>query len=273
MQIYHLWNVKKLSIFFLSSVLILGLIVNPSQFPNSFSTDNSNQSGFDFFSIESTSFAFAQEEVEEVEVEETEVEEVEVEETEAEEVEVEEVEVEEVEVEEKEIEIEIEIEDNNAEIKVKVEDEKLEFELDTTDLDIIVAEIIERTGLTREQIEEVMEVEIELEFEEEVEKLKKSGEKVRVCHVPPGNPSKAHTISINSAAIETHLSHGDFLGSCGDEIGSELTEREAKLAEKQAKREAKLAEKQFESMVNSDDFIKMIFSPGNKSIFSSTIKF
>jgi hypothetical protein len=38
-------------------------------------------------------------------------------------------------------------------------------------------------------------------------------EKVTICHIPPGNPSAAHTITVVAPALEAHLSHGDVLGS------------------------------------------------------------
>lgn len=40
--------------------------------------------------------------------------------------------------------------------------------------------------------------------------------KVDICHVPPGNPGNAHTISISVNAVADHLAeHGDYLGACG----------------------------------------------------------
>jgi hypothetical protein len=38
--------------------------------------------------------------------------------------------------------------------------------------------------------------------------------KVQVCHVPPGNPSNFHIISINDNALQAHLAHGDLAGPC-----------------------------------------------------------
>lgn len=38
--------------------------------------------------------------------------------------------------------------------------------------------------------------------------------KVDVCHVPPGNPGNAHTISVSSSAVSGHLAHGDTAGAC-----------------------------------------------------------
>jgi len=39
--------------------------------------------------------------------------------------------------------------------------------------------------------------------------------KVKVCHIPPGNPTNAHTICIGKSAVVAHLgNHGDYLGEC-----------------------------------------------------------
>jgi hypothetical protein len=38
--------------------------------------------------------------------------------------------------------------------------------------------------------------------------------KVEVCHVPPGNPERAHTIVVGAPALEAHLAHGDQVGTC-----------------------------------------------------------
>jgi hypothetical protein len=39
-------------------------------------------------------------------------------------------------------------------------------------------------------------------------------EKVLVCHNPPGNNTKPQTICIGFEAVQAHLAHGDYLGSC-----------------------------------------------------------
>lgn len=39
-------------------------------------------------------------------------------------------------------------------------------------------------------------------------------EKVTICHIPPGNPSKKKTLSISRNAYEAHIGHGDYLGEC-----------------------------------------------------------
>ena len=38
--------------------------------------------------------------------------------------------------------------------------------------------------------------------------------KVDICHIPPGNPSNAHTINVSKSAVPAHLAHGDKLGAC-----------------------------------------------------------
>ena len=69
--------------------------------------------------------------------------------------------------EEEKLEIEVEIEKGVAEVEVEFGDEEFEFSLETTDRDEIISEIMERTGLTREQIEAVIEFEFEFEDEDE----------------------------------------------------------------------------------------------------------
>lgn len=46
--------------------------------------------------------------------------------------------------------------------------------------------------------------------------------KVQVCHVPPGDPSNFHTITIDDHALQAHLAHGDLLGSCNSPLRSAL---------------------------------------------------
>jgi hypothetical protein len=39
-------------------------------------------------------------------------------------------------------------------------------------------------------------------------------EKVTICHIPNGDPSKAHEITVGASAVPTHLAHGDTVGPC-----------------------------------------------------------
>lgn len=42
-----------------------------------------------------------------------------------------------------------------------------------------------------------------------------SAEKVTICHIPPGNPGNAHTISVGAPAVQKHVAnHGDAIGAC-----------------------------------------------------------
>jgi hypothetical protein len=40
--------------------------------------------------------------------------------------------------------------------------------------------------------------------------------KLTICHIPPGNPGNAHTITVGLPAVKAHLAHGDKLGACND---------------------------------------------------------
>jgi len=61
--------------------------------------------------------------------------------------------------------------------------------------------------------EDVFAFEIKLQEEEEEDDLD-DGAKVTLCHIPPGNPSKAKTITVGASAVPAHLAHGDYLGAC-----------------------------------------------------------
>lgn len=41
-----------------------------------------------------------------------------------------------------------------------------------------------------------------------------AGGQVTLCHIPPGNPSRARTIVVEAGAAPAHLAHGDTLGPC-----------------------------------------------------------
>ncbi len=49
---------------------------------------------------------------------------------------------------------------------------------------------------------------------EEADDEAEDGEGVTLCHVPPGNPDNAHTITVGAPAVRAHLRHGDRLGAC-----------------------------------------------------------
>ena len=41
-----------------------------------------------------------------------------------------------------------------------------------------------------------------------------ANEGVTLCHIPPGNPDNAHTLTVGAPAVNAHLRHGDRLGAC-----------------------------------------------------------
>jgi hypothetical protein len=40
------------------------------------------------------------------------------------------------------------------------------------------------------------------------------GGKMTICHVPPGNKSARHTITVGESAWQAHQAHGDYRGAC-----------------------------------------------------------
>jgi hypothetical protein len=47
------------------------------------------------------------------------------------------------------------------------------------------------------------------------EPVSQAGGSSVICHIPPGNPENAHTLTVGAAAVSAHLGHGDSLGACG----------------------------------------------------------
>jgi len=45
-------------------------------------------------------------------------------------------------------------------------------------------------------------------------RVRRDRDKLTICHLPPGNPDNAHTLSIGSSAWPAHEAHGDIQGSC-----------------------------------------------------------
>jgi hypothetical protein len=44
--------------------------------------------------------------------------------------------------------------------------------------------------------------------------------KVTICHIPPGNPSNAHSITVSRNAVSAHMAHGDTMGPCASSSGA-----------------------------------------------------
>ena len=96
----------------------------------------------------------------------------------------------------------------------------------------VVDEDTPRTGEEQEIIDRVVEENI----------CDDKGKKVRICHIPPGNPANRHTICIGYPALKAHVGcHGvdddrDYVGHCdtdgddddddddnGDDDGGEIS--------------------------------------------------
>ena len=39
---------------------------------------------------------------------------------------------------------------------------------------------------------------------------------ITLCHIPPGNQTQSHSITVASSSVSAHLAHGDYLGTCDD---------------------------------------------------------
>jgi hypothetical protein len=50
--------------------------------------------------------------------------------------------------------------------------------------------------------------------------FKGNEDKVTICHIPPGNPTKPQSITISKSALDAHLQHNDSPGSCQRNGGS-----------------------------------------------------
>jgi hypothetical protein len=54
-------------------------------------------------------------------------------------------------------------------------------------------------------------------FEDVVASTEEAEASVTLCHVPPGNPDAAHTVTVGAPAVPVHLAHGDAEGACAGE--------------------------------------------------------
>jgi hypothetical protein len=53
------------------------------------------------------------------------------------------------------------------------------------------------------------------------------GNKIKICHRPPGYPENSHILSVGAGAVPAHLDHGDNLGNCFNFNGKSLESEEA----------------------------------------------
>jgi len=107
--------------------------------------------------------------------------------------------------------IKVEIKDGETKAEIKINGIKSELDLDTNDLDEILTLIQTITGLSESEIKDIWEIEIK-ENGDDGDHGKK--DKITICHIPPGNPDNAHTISVSGNAKNAHSAHGDTMGEC-----------------------------------------------------------
>jgi len=87
----------------------------------------------------------------------------------------------------------------------------------------------------------------EFETDIDVQLSSVTGTGVTICHIPPGNPENAKTLTVGMPAAKAHMAaHGDKMMPCENihDFDLILEELEVKFAEKQAKLEEKRAELQ-----------------------------
>jgi len=82
--------------------------------------------------------------------------------------------------------------------------------------------------------------------------------KIEICHVPPGNPDNAHTLSISVNAMRAHLAHGDYIDECAengdDETNdAEKIEIEVEIEDGIAKIEVKIGDEELEFELEETD--------------------
>jgi len=109
--------------------------------------------------------------------------------------------------------IKVKIKNDKTKVEIKINDIKSKLELKNTDLDDILRIIQLITGLSESEIKDIWEIEIK-ENGDDGDHGKK--DKITICHIPPGNPDNAHTISVSGNAKNAHLAHGDTLEECPD---------------------------------------------------------
>ena len=83
--------------------------------------------------------------------------------------------------------------------------------------DVTVPRQVHVKGTTLEGRTDILAYEIKLQSPADDDGGGAEGEgekKMTICHIPPGNPSKAKTLQIGSSAWPAHEAHGDTEGAC-----------------------------------------------------------
>lgn len=82
--------------------------------------------------------------------------------------------------------------------------------------------------------------------------------KIEICHVPPGNPDNAHTLSISVNAMRAHLAHGDYMDECTENADDETNneqeiEIKVEIEDGIAKIEVKIGDEELEFELEETD--------------------
>lgn len=75
-------------------------------------------------------------------------------------------------------------------------------------------------GLTGAALEQQVEAEHAQRGKKVLDAGEGAGDKVTICHRPPGNPDNQKTLEVGASALDAHLGHGDTEGACDDEQGA-----------------------------------------------------
>ena len=113
-------------------------------------------------------------------------------------------------------------------------------------------------------------LDLEINKTEKESRSSEGSQKVTICHIPPGNPGNAHTISVGSAAVSAHEAHGDYVnGSCESanlDLEINKTEKESRLTESSEKeskaleRAEKLIEKLEQQIANLEERLQNLLA-------------
>ena len=80
--------------------------------------------------------------------------------------------------------------------------------------DVKVGRQVHVKGTTVEGSTMVLAFEIMLQNPTTADPAGSGPQQVTICHIPPGKPDKANTITIDASAWPAHQAHGDTMGPC-----------------------------------------------------------
>lgn len=103
--------------------------------------------------------------------------------------------------------------------------------------------------------------------------------KVTICHVPPGNPDNAHTITVGEPAAKKHVEqHGDTYGPCPDkpDNGKKVVYYKKEVEKKDGHKKIECVKAPNKAKLPSDSYDKKYYSDSKcekeKNVFVKTDK-